>query len=339
LLNDLYAGTPATDRNLYLDAISYNGTSAGQGAAIVGFVANNFAVVDTTAIPGTAILPPPVSIGSGLDTLVLNMSEDAYKGDAQFTVSVDGMQLGGTFATAALHAAGQSQSFAFKGDFGPGQHTVAVNFRNDAYGGMPLADRNLYVNGANYNGTATGQTLTLLGGGSKTFTVSGGTTPSVSEISDHGTLQANLSQVGTYDVGGDTFIIGSGNVVSVTLGSGGSQLSFIGAHAITLTGGSGTSSVTSDTGNNSFTTGTGGLDVTGGGGANAYVFHAGAGFLTIEDFSLAKGDTLMVDQALQGSLVKIPDGKDGTILNFGTVGQGVDIRGIATMQSSDILWS
>jgi hypothetical protein len=175
--------------------------------------------------------------------------------------------------------------------------------------------------------------------GPKTFAVSGGTTPSVSEASDHGTLQENLSQVGTYNVGDDVVMLDSGNVGSVTLRSGASQISFIGASAIRLIGGSGTSVVTSDTGNNTFTAGTGGLDVTGGGGADAYVFHAGSGFLTIEDFSIAKGDTLTVDKALQGSLVEISDGKGGTMLNFGTVGQGVDIHGIATMPSNDILWS
>ncbi len=339
LLNDLYAGTPDTDRNLYIDAISYDGTNTNQSAAVIGFVPNNFTVTDTTAIPSTAILPPPVSTGSGSDTLVLSMSEDAYKGDAQFTVSVDGRQLGGTFTTSAWHAAGESQSFIFKGDFGTGQHTVAVDFLNDAYAGTASTDRNLYVNGVSYNGTATGQTLALMAAGPKTFAVSGGTTPSVSEASDHGTLQENLSQVGTYNVGGDVVILDSGNVGSVTLGAGSSQISFIGASAIRLTGGSGTSVVTSDTGNNTFTAGTGGLDVTGGGGADAYVFHAGSGFLTIEDFSIAKGDTLTVDKALQGSLVETSDGKGGTMLSFGTVGQGVDIHGIATMPSNDILWS
>jgi hypothetical protein len=43
--------------------------------------------------------------------LVLGISEDAYQGDAQFTVSVDGKQLGGTFTTTASHASAISQSF------------------------------------------------------------------------------------------------------------------------------------------------------------------------------------------------------------------------------------
>ena len=55
-------------------------------------------MTDTTAIP-TAIT------GSGADTLVLNISENAYQGDAQFTVSVDGKQLGGTFTASALAGA------------------------------------------------------------------------------------------------------------------------------------------------------------------------------------------------------------------------------------------
>jgi hypothetical protein len=338
LLNDLYAGTPDTDRNLYIDAISYDGTNTNQSAAVTGFVPNNFTVTDTTAIPSTAILPPPVSTGSGSDTLVLNVSEDAYKGDAQFTVSVDGRQLGGTFTTSAWHAAGESQSFIFKGDFGTGQHTVAVDFLNDAYAGTASTDRNLYVNGVSYNGTATGQTLALMAAGPKTFAVSGGTTPSVSEASDHGTLQENLSQVGTYNVGDDVVMLDSGNVGSVTLRSGASQISFIGASAIRLIGGSGTSVVTSDTGNNTFTAGTGGLDVTGGGGADAYVFHASSGLLTIEDFSLAKGDTLTVDTALQGALVETSDGKGGTMFSFGSAGQGVDMRGLTSLPSANILW-
>ena len=50
--------------------------------------------------------PAPVTTGTGSDTLVLSISEDAYHGDAQFTVSVDGKQLGGTFTTTASRAAG-----------------------------------------------------------------------------------------------------------------------------------------------------------------------------------------------------------------------------------------
>ena len=39
---------------------------------------------------------------------------------------------------------------------------VAVNFLNDAWGGTPATDRNLYVNAITYNGTNTNQSTTLM---------------------------------------------------------------------------------------------------------------------------------------------------------------------------------
>lgn len=92
-----------------------------------------------------AVLPPPPSV------LSVNMSEDAYQGDARFSVSVDGKQVVGTYLATASHAAGQSASVAIAGSFGVGQHSVAITFLNDAYGG-PGQDRNLYVNSITYNG-------------------------------------------------------------------------------------------------------------------------------------------------------------------------------------------
>ena len=98
--------------------------------------------------------------------------------------------------------------------------------------------------------------------------------------------------------------------------------------------------MTADAGNNKFVAGTGSLDVTGGAGKDAYVFHATSGLLTLEDFSLAKGDTLTVDKSLQGSLHQATDGRGGTMLTFGTdTSHGVDIHGMASMSSSNILWA
>ena len=81
-------------------------------------------------------------------------------------------------------------------------------------------------------------------------------------------------------------------------------------------------------GNDTFTAGSGSLDVTAGAGKDAYVFRSTSGLLTLEDFSLAKGDTLTIDKALQGSLHEAADGKGGTMLSFGAnTGQGVDFTG------------
>jgi hypothetical protein len=331
-LNDAWNGTASADRNLYVNDVTYDGTDTGQSLPLLSSGPQSFSVTDSTAIPASAV-------GSGSDTLVVKVSEDNYLGDAKFIVSMDGKQLGGTFTATTLHSFGGSQSFTFKGDFGSGSHTLAVNFTNDCYGGSAAKDRNLYVSDVVYNATDTGKSASLFCNGAKTFALSGGTNPSVSETSDHGSLQKNLSQTGTYTVGGDTFVLSSGNATSVVLGSGVSHTTFLAPSSVTLTSGSGQAIVAADTGNNKFTAGAGSLDVTGGPGKDAYVFHATSGTLTLEDFSLAKGDTLTVDRSLQGLLQETSDGMGGTMLTFGATNQGIDVRAVATLPNSNILWA
>ena len=164
--------------------------------------------------------------------------------------------------------------------------------------------------------------------------------PAVSETGNHGSLTELLSQTGSYTVGGDTFVLTAGNAASVTLGTGTSQIKFIGASSITLTGGSGQATVTADAGTNKFVAGTGTLDVTGGGGKDAYVFHANGGLLKLEDFSIAKGDTLTVDKTLQGAMHQASDGQGGTMITFGAgATHGVDIHGLATMPTTSVHWA
>ncbi len=244
-LNDAYGGTASTDRNLYVNDVTYDGTDTKQSAALMSTGSQSFSVTDNTAIP-------PTVTGGGADSLLIKVSEDYYLANAQFTVSVDGKQLGGTYTATTLHSSGNSQTFAFAGDFGSGSHTVSVKFLNDAWAGTAATDRNLYVNDIVYNGTDTKLSAALMANGAKTFSISGGTTPSVSETGDHGTLSKNLSQTGTYTVGGDTFVLGSGNADTVTLGTGTSQIKFVGPSSVTLTGGSGQATVTADAGNNKF---------------------------------------------------------------------------------------
>ena len=123
-------------------------------------------ITDPTAAP-----PSSVTIGSGSDTLALQISEDAYLGNAQFTVSVDGKQIGGTQTATALHSSGKTQTFDVLGTFAAGSHTATVNFLNDAYGGSPTTDRNLYVGGATIDGAVVaGATLTEHFQGPQSFT-------------------------------------------------------------------------------------------------------------------------------------------------------------------------
>ena len=95
----------------------------------------------------TPATPVTTTIGSGSDSLVLRISQDAYQGSAQYTVSVDGKQIGGTLTAGASHAAGQDDTITVKGDWAAGNHKVTVTFLNDLYGGSSATDRNLHVDG------------------------------------------------------------------------------------------------------------------------------------------------------------------------------------------------
>jgi hypothetical protein len=143
-------------RNLYVEGMNYNGTDYG----------NNWGNLYGGGI-GAFLVGPATPIGTGSDSLVLHVCEAAYHGDAQFTLSVDGVQVGGV-ETATLP--GALEDFTFLGNWGAGQHSVVVDFINglsDAGG-----SRNLYVEGMNYNGTNYGNNFAnLYGGGSGSFLV------------------------------------------------------------------------------------------------------------------------------------------------------------------------
>ena len=114
---------------------------------------------------------PPV-VGAGSDTLVLTVAEDAYQGDAQFTVSLDGTQLGGVLTTQARNSMGEGQVFRFGGNWGAaGPHVVTVSFLNDAWGGTAATDRNLYVKAVAFDGTVQQTDVMQNTAGTQTFAV------------------------------------------------------------------------------------------------------------------------------------------------------------------------
>jgi Ca-dependent carbohydrate-binding module xylan-binding len=159
-LNDAYGGSPSLDRNLFVTGATIDNTAVPGATLTEHFPGPQSLSFQISGSPGSGT-SAPVSIGSGPDALALQVSEDAYLGNAQFTVAVDGHQIGGAQTTMALHGAGQTQTFNVRGTFAAGSHTATVDFLNDAYGGSPGTDRNLYVNGAMIDGSVvSGATLT-----------------------------------------------------------------------------------------------------------------------------------------------------------------------------------
>jgi len=152
-LNDAWGGTAATDRNLYVNGVALDGQAS-------------------TAAPAAQMANGTAHMATGASPLVLQLSEDAYQGDAQFTVSVDGKALGGAQSVGASHAAGAVQNFAFAQAMAAGTHDVAVSFLNDAWGGTAATDRNLYVQAIDANGAALpGTAAALMSTGTQHFSL------------------------------------------------------------------------------------------------------------------------------------------------------------------------
>jgi|GEM_PF-3038578 len=162
-INDAYGGSCNTDRNLYVNSIAYDGTTyANTAASLYSNGTSTLAVGGSTA-----------TTASPADVLTLNLSEDAYQGDAQFILYIDGKQISTAQSVTTLHSSGGSQAFAFSGNFGAGSHTVGIQFTNDCYGGSSSTDRNLYVNSIALNGsTVSGSSATLASNGTAVFSIS-----------------------------------------------------------------------------------------------------------------------------------------------------------------------
>jgi hypothetical protein len=77
------------------------------------------------------------------------MAEDAYQGDAQYSIAVDGV-VKSTGTVTTLRSSGKSQEISLT--VPDGSHVVAVTFLNDAWDGTPQTDRNLFVNYVKYDG-------------------------------------------------------------------------------------------------------------------------------------------------------------------------------------------
>jgi len=373
--NDKWDGSPATDRNLYVDGATYDG---GQVEGATALMTNGTVTFGATAAPAPSGQPtatgqpaaagsgagpgpgvtPPV-VGTGADTLVLTMSETAYQGDAQFTVTVDGKAAGPAQSVTAAHGQGQPESFTYKGNWGTGAHTVGIAFSNPATEAAGQA-RQLYLDSASLDGIqAQGATMVSAGkpvnfsltppaqgtgsaapAGTMTVTDNGGGTGTVTLIgsgshTDHPSGTSTVTQ--TVSNGTDTIeVAGTAKGEALSLGAGQQKIVLVNPRAMVLTGGSGTDTVSADTGANTYVAGTGSLTVTGGSDASGYVLHAGSGQMSVDDFNFGKGDTLTVDKSLQGALKQAGDGHGGTLLTFGA-GQGsIDLIHHASVNQSDL---
>jgi Ca2+-binding RTX toxin-like protein len=161
-LNDLWGGAPDKDRNLIVQGMTLNGEE------LEGMAATRFS--NGTLFFGIAKPVAPLSreFGSGPDTLVLTLSQDFWRGPAQFTVSVDGQQIGGVFTAAALRTHEQADTLTIRGSWGD-TVKLTVSFLNDFSMGQSTADRNLHLDSVTLNGVDLGVSATLATNGARSF--------------------------------------------------------------------------------------------------------------------------------------------------------------------------
>jgi Ca2+-binding RTX toxin-like protein len=187
------------------------------------------------------------TIGLGSDSLELKITQDAYQGDSQYAIYVDGKQIGATLTAKALHGSGEADTLQVKGDWAAGSHTVSLTLLNDLWGGTTGTDRNIYVESATYDGAPVpGSKLAIYDGTPKSFPITDTTavpssttptptpppTPTLNEIT--GTYRADVI---TGTSGNDSITGLRGN--DKLSGNDGADLIIGGAGRDTLSGGAG----------------------------------------------------------------------------------------------------
>ena len=103
--------------------------------------------------------------------VVLYLAEDAWSGDAQYAISLDGTVVSGPRAETVTRFSGQTDAVTITGPFTSGSHHLTVTFLNDAYGGTTATDRNLYLVGATFDGAALPNAFASLGSTGSSATV------------------------------------------------------------------------------------------------------------------------------------------------------------------------
>ena len=197
--------------------------SGDTGSTLLGAPSPPTALASAAPSEEAAPLPPSLltaassltATGSAPDTLTLTVSEDAWQGNAEFSISVDGESLADNVTVTALHNTGNWEPITFNGTFGAGPHSVAVTFVNDAYGGSSSTDRNLYLKSISLDGAITATPASLFSNGTVSFTVTG---PSPSAGNDTGGASGrggSMLPAGYLHTSGSQIVDQNGNPVRI----------------------------------------------------------------------------------------------------------------------------
>jgi beta-glucanase (GH16 family) len=153
-LNDDWGGTANTDRNLYVQSIKVGGVEVKAAAPEMKRAGTmDFAIPARPQQPEPEQPQPepqepepqPEQPGGTTTKIVVRASADSWNGDPTFKLLVDGKVVSAEAKVTAQHKAGAWQDISFDVELPSGASKVGVQFLNDAWGGTPDTDRNLYV--------------------------------------------------------------------------------------------------------------------------------------------------------------------------------------------------
>ena len=223
---------------LFVDSATLDGTTLPASSDLV--LSNTGAASFTFTEPDLATPLSVASVGSGPDTLALDLSQRSEPAGAQFTVSVDGEQYGSVQTVTADTLAGQFQQLDVLGTFAPGvSHTVSLTYLN-ANNSLLLVD-NATINGA----TIAGGSEVLSNNGSLGFNFSGPPVPAPTTLGSGPDALALAVSEG-YDTANAQFAItvdgaqvGGVQTANAITGNAQSQVfdvlgSFSGAHTVSI---------------------------------------------------------------------------------------------------------
>lgn len=228
------------------------------------------------------------SAGGQTNALVIRVSENSFRGDAAFRISIDGQVVSASQSVTASHAAGSSQQFSFSGSWGTGPHTISITYLNDKSG--TGGDRNLYVDSIAYDGVKATSSAALYSAGTVNYlvkqdgvfsAVSVGSnnavttatgTKNVVNLSSDASVFANGQDVVNAGTGSETI---TASVGAITVNGSSGRLRFFGGSGnATLNLTSGQTSATLRSGNTVVNMG-GSVTIAEGTGVDLYNFHYG----------------------------------------------------------------
>lgn len=300
-LNDAWNGTETTDRNLFVEAVSYRGTDTNQAATLMSNGVASFTVTGGTAPVGGAITSSP-------NNTVLRAGSTRAITDAagnRWTIAGGKVAVNGSPDSITANV----KALAFVNGKVWQENTSNLWWAKSKPSDIWSPSAGSRIAPINISVKSGGQTRTV-----------------------DGTVAHKETDFGA------VFNLTAPGVASIVLGNEAVALHFTSMSKVKLTAGKSASTVITDGGTHSFTAGRAPLTVSSGAGADSYTYHAGNARLTITDFAVAQGDTLTMDKALQGTMKIASDGQGGIRISFGTLGAGIDLKGVVAAPTTAFRW-